>query len=593
LERILSQWPIVEAIREKCGVGSISVGVLHHGEVLFTGSTGYRDVDKEEEADTHTLYTLCSICKSFVAAAVGILVDRGECDWTDPVGPYLPEFKAKGDPRVSTEATIYDFLRHSGGLANPVVTLLGPEGKVLVPEGDFINVLNDTPTGNESFGPYFNASWEYSNVAYGLIALVIERVSGKRFADFVSEEILEPLGMNDTAVYKSQVASNNNLARSFVRLSDGTWYKQPEHEWTDDLNNPILAMVGIRSSVNDLLIWCAATMDAYWGDASRPLAALSGVTNPLREIHSILDDDYMYWTRPHNDDLQNPCNYHLSWLECVMPSSMTHWGSWNKTLSDYGYAPQEQINSQILGRDSPQQTLYKCSGAGFCGLGSINLFPDTMSAIVVMSSGLNAGDPSDFTTALFTAKLMPVWLIGSISWRTGGRTAIFHSRNILRITISASTKDLGSSSKYGIGRAVAWKSSLTGERRSSRPWNITIRTCIATSPPLGTIGSEVPGWTGITTWWASCTFTEMRQTSQPLVLPGHGKEGVTPPFSRRGRLSTPLLAGLFSALYYSAVPGTLAVDRVFYSWPAWYFSAYLILFAGSRPIQPQPSGIYV
>jgi len=384
-------------------VGSISIGILHEGEVLFTGSTGYRDVDKEEKPDPHTLYTLCSICKSFVAAAVGILVDRGSCQWTDPVGPYLPEFKPKGDPRVASEATFNDFLRHSGGLANPVVTILGPEGKVLVPEKDFINVLNETPTGSERFGPFFNASWEYSNVAYGLVALVIERISGKRYADFVSEEILKPLGMNDTVVYKSQVATSSNLARPYVRLSDGLWLKQPEHEWTDDLNSPILAMFGIRSSVKDLLIWCAATLDAHWGDPSKPLAVLFGATNPLKEVGSIVDD--YYWSRPNKDDIQNPCNYYLSWIKCVMPSSMVHMGSWNKSLANNDDEPQERINSNILGRDSPQQTMYKIAGIGFGGIGSVNLFPDTKSAVVVMSSGLNAGDPSDFTAALMIQEL--------------------------------------------------------------------------------------------------------------------------------------------------------------------------------------------
>lgn len=388
MERIQGQWPIIEEIRDKCGVGSISVGVLHQGEVLFTGSTSCRDID-QEKPDTHTLYTLCSISKSFVASALGILVDQGKCKWTDPVGPYLPEFKAKGDSRVATEATFNNFLRQSSGLANPMVTILGPEGKVLVPERDFINVLNETPTGREGFGSFFNATWEYSSVAYSLVALVIERLSGKRYTDFISEEILKPLGMNDTAVYKSQLASNDNLARSYVRLSDGSWYKQPEHEWTDELNTPVLAIIGIRSSINDLLIWCAATMDAHLGDAPNQLAALSGVSNPLKEIDSILDD--YYWTRPSKDDIQNPCNYHLSWLKCVMPSSMIHWGSWNKSLTAKGDGPHEHINSHILGRDSPQQTLYKITGTGFCGVGSINLFPDTMSAIVVMSGGLNLG----------------------------------------------------------------------------------------------------------------------------------------------------------------------------------------------------------
>jgi hypothetical protein len=403
LGRIQSHWPIVEDIRKKCGVGSISVGVLHQGEVLFTGSTGYRDVVKQEKPDTHTLYTLCSISKSFVAAAVGILVDQGKCKWTDPVGPYLPEFKTKGDSRVATEATFNDFLRHSGGLANPIVNIIGPEGKVLVPEREFISVLNDTPTGSESFGSYFNATWEYSNVGYGLVGLVIERLSGKRYADFVTEEILKPLGMNDTVVHTSQLSLNGNVARSFVRLSDGSWFEQPEHEWTDELNTPLLAMIGIRSSVRDLLVWCAATMDAYWGDASNPLACLSGIANPLKEVDSIID--YHYWTRPNNDDIQNTCNYHLSWLKCVMPSSMTHWGSWNMSLADNGCAPQDQINSHILGRDSPGRTMYKAAGIGFCGVGSVNFFPDTMSAIVVLSSGLNAGDPSDFTAALLMQEL--------------------------------------------------------------------------------------------------------------------------------------------------------------------------------------------
>jgi CubicO group peptidase (beta-lactamase class C family) len=173
-----------------------------------------------------------------------------------------------------------------------------------VSQEEFIRVLNDTPTGSKDFGPYFNATWEYSNVAYGLVGLVIERLSGQRYADFVTEEILKPLGMNDTVVHKSQLALNNNVARSFVRLSDGSWFAQPEHEWTDELNTPLLAMIGIRSSVNGLLIWCAATMDAYWGDASNPLVSLSGVSNPLKEIDSILD--YHYWSRPNSDDIKNP-----------------------------------------------------------------------------------------------------------------------------------------------------------------------------------------------------------------------------------------------------------------------------------------------
>ncbi|KAI1137570.1 beta-lactamase/transpeptidase-like protein [Hypoxylon sp. FL0543] len=403
-ERLQDQLKTIDKIRKECGVGSISVGVLHEGKVAYTGSVGFRDREEMEKPDTRTLYTLCSISKSFIAAAIGILVDQGECKWTDPVGPYLPEFHPNGDIRVSTEATFNDFLRHSGGLANPVVTFLGPKGKVLVPEKDFINVLNDTPTGNERFGPYYNRTWEYSNVSHGLMALVIERLSGERYANFISERILKPLGMHDTVVYKSRLSDDTNIAHSYVQLSNGLWYKQPDHEWTDEENTPVLAIVGIRSSIKDLLIWCAATMDAQWGRGSKALQALDGInTNPLRQTNSILND--YYWSRPNRDDLQNPCNYHLSWLKCVMPSSMVHWGSWNKTLADNGNESQEYINSHILGRKSLRRDLYKITGIGFCGTGSVNLFPGSMSAVVVLSSGLNVGDPSDFGAAVMMQAL--------------------------------------------------------------------------------------------------------------------------------------------------------------------------------------------
>lgn len=389
-----------------CGVGSITFAVMHHGRSIFTDHVGYRDVCTKEEPDARTLHTLCSIAKSFVVVAFAILVDRGECKFTDPVGSYLPEFKAKGDILVSSEANFFDFFRHSGGLDNPVVTLLGPGGKVLVPEEDFINLLNDTPTGNHIAGTYYNRHWVYSNVAYGLVAMVIERISGKRYSDFVWEEILEPLNMLDTAVSRSHLAERKgNIAQPFVRLSDGTWCKQPEHEWTDERNTPVLAIIGIRSSVNDLMIWSAAFMDALNG-GSEPMAVLSSIRrNPLssKRVLSILNGPS--WSRPNPDDPENRCSYHLSWLRCFMPSSMLHSLSWNYTLADNDVEDKDHINKNVLGRNSPPMLLHKMTGIGYCGTGSVNIFPETSSAIVVLSSGLNKGDPSDFVAAMLIQEL--------------------------------------------------------------------------------------------------------------------------------------------------------------------------------------------
>lgn len=397
---------VLEAAREVkslCRVPSISIGILLEGEVVFTGSVGERDVSSHELVNEETLYSICSISKTFVSASIGILVDEGKLQWTDPVGQYLPDFRPRGDSRVAEEATFNDFLRHSSGLANPVVTILGPSGKVIVPQEDFISVANETPTEYEG-NPCFNRSWMYSNLGYGLMTLVIERVSGASFAQFVQDRILNHLGMTSTAVSESQVTSMENKAVPYAQLSNGTWHKL-DHEWTSEKNSPVLGMVGIRSSVKDMLKWSAAVIDALVrakaGDSGKPMKALSDMKeNPLKEMDSILDD--YWWGRPHNDPFQNESRYHLGWMKVVMPSCMVSWGSWNKTLADNITAEDHSFrDANILGTQSEKRVMFKSTGCGFCGVGSVNIFPETQTAIVVLSNGINCGDAADFVASLY------------------------------------------------------------------------------------------------------------------------------------------------------------------------------------------------
>lgn len=238
---------LVEKIRSHCRVPAISIGILHDGKVVFTDSVGLRDVDTAQKPDADTSYTLCSISKTLVSAALGILVDQGKLKWTDPVGKYLPDFRTQGDHKIAEEATFNDFLRHSSGLADPVVTLLGPNGKVLVPQRDLIGVVNETPTTDPEGQPYFNRTWRYSNVAYGMLTLVVEKLSGTCYAEFLLDNILAPLGMDHTIVTEEQLQNSDNVAHSYAKLSDDSWHKL-EHEWTSEKNSPILGMIGARSS---------------------------------------------------------------------------------------------------------------------------------------------------------------------------------------------------------------------------------------------------------------------------------------------------------------------------------------------------------
>ncbi|CAM1508138.1 Fc.00g049860.m01.CDS01 [Cosmosporella sp. VM-42] len=413
LKRLQSSLKTIEEIRDLCRVPSISFGVLHEGRVIFAESVGFRDSVSKGRPNWQSLYTLCSVSKTFVSVAFGLLVDEGKISWADKVSKYLPEFEPKGD-----EPTFNDLFRHSGGLDNPVVSLLGPDGKVLVPQEKFISLLNDTPT--EYKGKPLFGTWAYSNVSYSLIVLVIEKVSGYNFSQLLQERVIDPLGMKHTAVTKSQLAKNSNIAYPHARLEDGSW-KRLDHEWTDEKNTPVLGMIGIRSSVRDMLIYSAAIMDAYLsrstnyetcdsqtrlGENSRKsFEPLSNVEkNPIKQIGAILDD--YYWTRPHNDPFDHEIRYHLGWLKVPMPSCMVSWGSWNKTLADEASeADQPARDENILGKESGERLLIKATGIGVCGTSSINLLPETRSAIVVFSSGTNCGDAADFAASVLMQEL--------------------------------------------------------------------------------------------------------------------------------------------------------------------------------------------
>jgi hypothetical protein len=255
--------------------------------------------------------------------------------------------------------------------------------------------------------PYFNREYKYSNIAYGLITLVIEKVSGMRYADFLQKRILDPLGMTNTAVFKNRLLHNSkdgghpNVAHAYAQLDDRSW-SFLDHEWTSEDNSPVLGMVGVRSSVKDMMIFSAAVMEAWFDDlgiSDFSILADSGVReNPLKQMGPILNG--YYWIRPHNDPFQNEAAYHLGWVRARMPTCMVSWGSWNSVLArDVIEAEKPFRNQCILGRTSEPRLLYKSVGIGFCGTSCLHIFPETQSAVVVFSNGLNCADAADLAAS--------------------------------------------------------------------------------------------------------------------------------------------------------------------------------------------------
>ncbi len=164
---------------------SVSAAVFRGEELVWNEAIGLADVEQGVEASPDTQYAVASITKTFTAASVLQLRDEGKLDLEDPLSKHLPE-AAHGTP------TLRRMLAHASGLQRE------PPGEIwetltFPGEEDLLRGLEEA----EQVLPPM-AAWHYSNLAYALLGIVVARVSGRPFRDYVQEHLLGPVGLERT-----------------------------------------------------------------------------------------------------------------------------------------------------------------------------------------------------------------------------------------------------------------------------------------------------------------------------------------------------------------------------------------------------------
>lgn len=176
------------------GTPSIAVGVARNGKIIWEEGFGLANVEKEIKATAHTSYSLASISKPITATGLMILVEKGLVDLDRPINDYLGEAKLKAFQGDAKDATVKRLLQHVSGL---------PSSHHFFYEDDPYK----RPAMDETIRRYgiltstAGRVYQYSNHGYGILEYIIERVSGKSYADYIQEEVFLPLGMTNSAVY--------------------------------------------------------------------------------------------------------------------------------------------------------------------------------------------------------------------------------------------------------------------------------------------------------------------------------------------------------------------------------------------------------
>jgi D-alanyl-D-alanine carboxypeptidase len=169
----------------------ISVAVARGDRIVVDRGAGMANVARNEAADANTIFRIGSVTKQFTAAAIMKLVEQGKLGLDDPLAKYLPDFDTGG-----RTVTIRQLLNHASGIPNYTAQRAFGGDFAIRPDltrADILNLVKGVPF---DFEP--GAGWRYSNTGYYLLGLVIEKVSGRPYPEFLRQELLAPLKLAHT-----------------------------------------------------------------------------------------------------------------------------------------------------------------------------------------------------------------------------------------------------------------------------------------------------------------------------------------------------------------------------------------------------------
>lgn len=175
-----------QAIKTKIGPG-VSIAVGRGGRVVFAGAYGAANLELDVPVRPASVFRIGSVTKQFTAAAVMQLVERGDLALDAPLEKLIPEFPV-GDRTI----TLRHLLNHTSGIRS--YTSLGPKFWAIsrrdIGHTELLDLIKNEPP---DFRP--GEKWLYNNSGYYLLGVILERVTGVRYAAYMKQQIFGPLGL--------------------------------------------------------------------------------------------------------------------------------------------------------------------------------------------------------------------------------------------------------------------------------------------------------------------------------------------------------------------------------------------------------------
>jgi CubicO group peptidase (beta-lactamase class C family) len=306
-----------EMARQK--IPGLAVGIYSRGNILLAKGYGLANVELNVPVKPETLFQSGSVGKQFVSAAVMMLVEEGKISLDDSTTKYFPDAPATWKPIL-----IKNLLSHTSGLSEyEAGDRTGPKGAFYLrldfTEDELVTKIEALPI---EWAP--GEKWDYRNTNYVLLGIIIHKVTGKPYAEFLNERIFKPLGMTSTRLISDSDIIPNRSAG--YEIHDGQLKNQ---EWVSPTFNST-ADGTLYYNVLDLAKWDAALY-----------------TTQLLKQSSL---DRIWTVYPLNDGKPNPPGYGFAWFigDQNHHKRIEHGGAWQGFTCVISRYPDDSLTVVVL-----------------------------------------------------------------------------------------------------------------------------------------------------------------------------------------------------------------------------------------------------
>jgi CubicO group peptidase (beta-lactamase class C family) len=233
VDKLFAQW-------DRPDSPGCALAIIENGKIVYERGHGMANLELNISISPKSVFYIGSCSKQFTAMCIALLAKQGKLSLDDDVRKYVPEF-----PDYGTPISIQHLIHHTSGLRD-YLTLLDIAG---LPFGYFHkdDVLELLARQKElNFKP--GEEFLYSNSGYFLLAIIIERASGKSLREFAEENIFNPLGMKNSHFHDDYTTIINNRASGYFPEAGG---KFKNFISTFDC----VGSGGLYSTVEDLFLW--------------------------------------------------------------------------------------------------------------------------------------------------------------------------------------------------------------------------------------------------------------------------------------------------------------------------------------------------